>query len=407
MSFIKNDTGYKNGKYAIFFLCYLNDHYVIGLLETLYAHRKLLGKDNDIELVVMCDEYISNFKDEIIKYADRVVTINMDRLNGHMDVYGIKKYAMQWIEYIHNKWHCLYFDEYKKILFLDIDTLPVNKKLYNIFTNYKEDIIFSGRAIASSGCLKSVYYNEASISKYSSYEEYNKYNKTHVDASYMLLPPSKKLHDEYYSYMKTIDPLDASLISTGLNASTIDEKSILYYLTSKTNITFNFFKKDDDFAVPWKKAYLCDNLDTVKYKSNNLNIFNYRSQIKPYLMPLEFLHAESYIWKLIEKNIVSKSKLIKALSIRNALYSYLLSKVESYMAPVDDISKSNVGRMVQLLDKNGLTLENPIFNKQSYNALIKSFDLLFSYIKPINDNYEIYNKCCGLINKNIVRDIID
>jgi hypothetical protein len=405
--FIIDDTGHKNANapYAIFHLCYLNDLYIMGLLDTLSAHRKV--KPSNVELVVMVDKYISNYKPEILQLADRVITIDLQKLENHSSIYGIKKYAMEWINYIHNKWQCLYFDEYKKILFLDIDTLPVSPLLYNVFTNYTEDVIFSGRTVSPKNCWTTVYYDQHRFHKYKSYDEYNKDIKIHVDASYMLLPPSKKLHADYFQFMSTVDPTDPSIITSGVGSTTIDEKSLLYYITCRTDLTCNLFRPEDDYAVPWVKSYVCDTEKDVIRKSNSLHIFNYRSQIKPFLMPIEFLYPESYIWKLLETRIVSGNKIIKALSIRNALYSYLLSEKESYLKPTFPEAKKHISDILDIIHKNKLTLSDPLFDPmKSYTHIIESFDLLFSYIEHLNKNYEKYDDCCGLIDRSIMDNLL-
>lgn len=118
-------------------LCYHSSFYLSGLLCSLYSHKKL--KPNNVELVVMCDSVIYEYKDIIKDFCDQIFAIDMFEIPGVDKTYKENtKYAQPWMNYIINKWQCLKFEKYKKILLLDIDILPVKKSLY---MKYLKDII--------------------------------------------------------------------------------------------------------------------------------------------------------------------------------------------------------------------------------------------------------------------------
>ena len=54
-------------KYAIFMMCILKEHYVIGSCIAAFNHRQYINKTNkNIDLVIMCDNLIySKYKDSL------------------------------------------------------------------------------------------------------------------------------------------------------------------------------------------------------------------------------------------------------------------------------------------------------------------------------------------------------
>ena len=53
------------------------------------------------------------------------------------------------------------------------------------------------------------------------------------------------------------------------------------------------------------------------------NAFNYLSEIKPWNKHLSLMWAEEFIWKIIEKVIISGNSFLKAISVRNSLFCFL------------------------------------------------------------------------------------
>ena len=52
------------------------------------------------------------------------------KLNKNYNI--IRKYS-EWMKYSISKWNIFKYDQFDKILFLDIDILTINKNFYNIF----------------------------------------------------------------------------------------------------------------------------------------------------------------------------------------------------------------------------------------------------------------------------------
>ena len=405
--FIINDSGQtkKSKKYAIFYLCYRNDYYVMGLLCSLKAHMKLLNtfkEGNEIDLVVMCDEYIYNYHDYFKEYCDRVIVINMDLLPEHHKLYKLAKYSKKWMDYIINKWHCLYFEEYQKILFTDIDILPCAPSVYDIFTYYKEPYIFSCRNFKK--CQESKYYSpDLPKTKYASYEDYILQGTFFIDAGFIILTPNKQLHDEYFKFVNKINFTNKNTVSQG---SGIDETSLYYFLSHIKKVDYNCTKKEDTPIIPWDRPITCASEQNVSREVPRGKLFNYLSSIKPFIKPIPLMWEEEYIWKILEKQIITGNKFLKALSIRNALYCYLyLNKKDDSLKIVKKEKKHDIYNFINKL-KQKMSISDNIFSQNAYSAIQESYDILFSYtdeLNKLNGDEDIIAKCCGLIYKEKYR----
>ncbi|AYV82759.1 MAG: hypothetical protein Hyperionvirus2_127 [Hyperionvirus sp.] len=404
--FIISDSGYKGKKFAVFLLCYGSDYYLMGLLCTLYAHQKLVGAD--IEIVVMCDEYIYKFKEHFEPRCDRIVLMNMDVLQGHHHLYKVEKYSQSWMNYIINKWHCLYFDEYAKILFIDIDILVADESVYDIFTSYSEPYIFSCRKRAPSNCVKRFYYGNFEKKKYKDHYDYTTNGNFFLDGGFVLLTPGKKLHDEYYDFLAGLDFQNKKIIS---QISTIDEVTLFYFIVHVKNLPFNCIKEADTYIIPWKTNYLCDTKEEFQKYVKQSNAFNYLSEVKPWNKPIPLMWPEEYIWKIIEQRVISGSPFLKALSVRNSLYCYLyLDKNNDKTLQITNKSKRNdVYKFIEILKKKFGSLTNKIFGKQAYDVIKASMVELLSYKEPLNalgSDVDLVGKCCGVIEGKKYKKLI-
>ncbi|AYV82712.1 MAG: hypothetical protein Hyperionvirus2_80 [Hyperionvirus sp.] len=368
----------------------------MGLLCALLSHKKLLKSRTDIELVVLCDEYINNYRDHITKYCDRLIVIHLNVLPQHHKLYKHEKYSQKWMDYIINKWHCLYFEEYAKILFIDIDILPANRMVYDIFTKYEEPYIFSCRTYAS-GCSEIIHYGNRTRKEFKDYYDYVANGKLYIDAGFALLTPNKTYHDEYFDFVQTLDTLSKK--SVGNLLSQIDEVTIFYFLAYIKKITYNCFKESDTPVIPWKANYSCSNLQQVKDKINKTIVYNYLSTIKPFIKPIPLMWPEEYIWKILEREIISGDNFLKALSIRNSLfcYLYLVTKKEPSLEIIKKTNQQDIYNFIRTVSKE-ITLNDPIFSPQAYHA-IQSANLLEykDELNRLNGHNDIIKECCGLI----------
>lgn len=398
MMFILDDSGYKEHKYAIFLLCYGNDYYLMGLLCTLFAHQTIIKESKmDIELVVMCDEYINKYRDYFKMYCDRIVVMNMDVLREHHKLYRNAKYSKKWMNYIINKWHCLYFEEYSKILFTDIDILPTQPSNYNVFTDYSEPYIFCGRKF-DGRCIIHIFHNTHTKGIYKDYYNYIEKGDFFIDAGYILLTPSKKLHDEYFDFVKTIDTTNKNALR---QESGIDEVTLYYFIAVVKDLKYNCIKKEHFPVVPWKSSYMCAPNDVINKNIKNGKIFNYLSTVKPFVKPVSLMWPEEYIWKILENKVVKNNTMAKSLSVRNSLHSYLyLEKKDDSLQIINKSKKHDIYNLIGKLKSKKLNLGHPLFSERAFETISRSTPELNSYVEPLNkidDNIDIIKKCCGLI----------
>ena len=60
-------------KYAISMLLFGNENYITGSIISAYAHKQYINKLKlDVDLIVMVDEKIFKYKNELLKYFDYV-----------------------------------------------------------------------------------------------------------------------------------------------------------------------------------------------------------------------------------------------------------------------------------------------------------------------------------------------
>ncbi len=125
-------------------LIFDNELYIPGACASAFTHRKFIEKNKfDIKLIVMVDKKIFTYKKELEKYFDEVILIEMFEVKLNPEYYIIEKYS-KWMKYSINKWHVLKMVKYEKILFIDIDILPIKKSFYDIFKNNTPGFLIKG-----------------------------------------------------------------------------------------------------------------------------------------------------------------------------------------------------------------------------------------------------------------------
>lgn len=412
INILNDNQKHKPKKYAIFLLCYQSDYYLMGLICSLYAHKKLLekrqenedGMAKDIDIVVMCDSYIYNFKEYIEVYCDRLINLELDKLEGHSGNYKNEKYRQPWMNYIINKWKALYFQEYQKILFIDIDILVLSSSYYQIFETFNEQFVFNIREKANDGTNRIFDKNKMITSKYNSYKEYIENNKYYIDAGLILLTPNKQLYEEYFTFLKTNQEVHKYVAQK----SGVDETSLFYFLVHVKNIEFQVLPEKYSCVIPWETKKEFDE-NKLKNEIIKTDVINYLSEVKPFVKPVIFMWKEEFIWKILEKQIISGSKFLQLLSLRNALYTFLLEDSKKLRLGGYIKSKSFLIKQTTDFIKHSLSLDNPLFKKDNYENIIKSEILLLSFKNKLNQIFESINinkECCGYITLDKFKELI-
>ncbi len=345
---------------AIFMLCFLKDHYVLGACISAFTHKQFIRKLNlEIELVILCDGYIYKKYHNLLQvYFDRVIEIKLRQFSLNKDYNFCKKYN-EWMCYSLTKWECLKYEEYDKILFIDIDILPLKDKFYNLFS-------FNTPAFHNidikKKCINNTAYNNFINFSYKEYiQRYQLINIGTIDGGLCLLKPSKETFNEYIKFTQNI-------YKNGIYSKekTGPDETSLFYFFSKKNINLYDICNDYSF-IPWDHE-----LENIK----NAKAINYLALVKPWRKTLFLAWPEEIIWRDIYKKMPHNKSL--DLLFRNTLIDYLkeYKNMNNYRKKKfnnQDFIKKNKKKYdinSNITYQNILSLESDIFFRD-YGALNK------------------------------------
>lgn len=358
-------------KNAIFMLCMLKDSYVIGACISAFIHKQYIEKINlDIILNVMVDDYIYNkFKDVLAQYFDRVIKIKLNKFSLSKD-YSFAKGKYSWINFSLSKWECLKYEEYDKILFIDVDEMPIKESFYNIF-EYKtpafKNSLISKKCISKKPFTYKINY---------SFEYYIKNNLNNIGTAYgglCLLKPSKKLYKDYINFVN-------NLFQNGIYSHPIsgpDETTLFYYFLSK-NVTL--YDICNDYSVIfWDDKKLIENAKSL----------NFSSYIKPWIKPRFLCWIEELIWHDIFKVMPKKTKLQKIYEKNIVKY---VNKFKLNLNNKNINKSNNMILFNELQDQFKTIISNVNFNNiKKFNESIKYNDYGMLSKKKINKIDDIIN----------------
>jgi len=272
-------------KYAIVSLCMLNEHYIIGACISAFVH-KFFTKSKKIDLVIMCDENIySKYYDVLSKYYDKIKKIELDYYPIYEDFKYPKEKYVSWVSYSTNKWKCLDYDEYDKILFLDVDMLPANPKFYDIF-DFKTPAIKRCRMTPHKSIINVEKFKPDIGKDYDDFV-YNYANTIGtMDGGIVLLSPSKKLYKKYQELVKELFK-NKGIYSS--NTSFPDETSLFYFLNREKK---KFYTIPDKYSViPWY-----DKSTPEKQNYETALLYNYNGFYKPWIKGRILQYPEELLW---------------------------------------------------------------------------------------------------------------
>lgn len=285
-------------KNAIVMLLMLNDAYLNGAIVSSIAHRKLMELSNiKYDLVIMCDKKIYDVYNTVLnKYFDKVYLIDLIHYEIDTKKYKFAEKYSKWIGYSINKLHCMKLVEYEKVLFVDIDILPINKKFYDVFK-------YDTPAFHEIKLEK----NKDSYNSYEKFIENKRININKINAGLFLIKPST---NDYQKYMNFVNKIYQDGIYS-VYYSGPDETSLYYF--------YRYIKKDKISVIP-------PNYTIIPWKQTSQNALsiNYLSLIKPWRKPKILMWKEEYIWYNILNSITSSNKNNKIfiVRIRDYLYCY-------------------------------------------------------------------------------------
>ena len=345
-------------KNAIFTLVFGNENYITGVILSAYIHKKFIKSINlDIDLVIMVDDKIYEYKNELLKYFDIVKKIDLLELKlSEKFIYYFKKYS-KFMKYLINKWQILQFEEYNKILFLDSDFLPIKKDFYKIFNlntpalfpNISNTYICNNNIIPTNYLMKK--HDIEKIKKYKAEQYYNVSLKLNfsIDATIGLFTPKKKLYNEYLDFINKAS-INGYISS---ECSAVDETSLLLF--------FAFYKNIQVYCID--KEYCLSPWYHKDYNLNKVSGINYISLIKPWLKFPFLQWPEEIIWHKIANHAMKKSKIIKNIYINGLLQN--LKLLITYDIQTNIKKNKYFIELQKILENNtNITYENKIIVKQ-------------------------------------------
>lgn len=333
-------------KYALCMMVIKNAKYIAGACISAYIHKNYLKKlDIDVELIVMIDDEINVYRKEIEKYFDRVILIDLWKMNIDSECIIIDKYKDMMPYYV-NKWQIFQYEEYNKILFVDISILPLTLEFYDLF--HLETPAISMRRDKT--------YHNTIVSK----DE-----KVKIAGCLCLITPSKKVYFQYMSFLeKMCDNYKAEYISG------VDETTLAEFLLSYKQESFRVICKEY-FTIPWD-----DDITDIK-------ALCFSSLIKPWLKIPCIQWYDEYIWHLLGEKAMMKSKVIKELHQRYhyETLKHFISKSYNIEKSPYNLECSDFPEMQKLehLIRNteysktnydkAITLNNEMFQKMTHEML--------------------------------------
>jgi len=318
-------------KFATFHLLIINENkYIDGACISVHTYRKHGNKN--IEHNILIDQTISKQGiKKLERFFDRVIRINLVKnwpkkknigsyipyiktsfeINKLKSKKSIERYG-KWINYSPSKWTILLFDEYKKVLFCDVDTLAVNDytKVFLEETPawvcfHKATLSLNNYANIIKSTKKGDKMDSTFLKRYIKYpvSDICKKNKNidfiPVNASMVLLKPSI---DDFY---KIFNLMKKEIDKNGLYKSITDSSA------PDENILFEYYvcKKKKNITILGPEYLVTEWIYKDKKKNNpyrNIKkpiIFNYDSTDKPWNKKEHELYEEEKIWFKLRKKL--------------------------------------------------------------------------------------------------------
>lgn len=384
---------------AIGMIIFNNPLYLVGACLSAWVHRQFINKYFlNIKLIVMINEPIVKYKDELEKYFDKVEIIELKKIKLHPNYFVIKKYS-EWMKFSITKWEIFKFEEFDKILFIDIDILPIKKEFYNVFDHETPGIIIKGlndidsNSIDNEYFMKSNFVNNYSNKKIDNDEYWNLSNKLEksLDGGFVLIKPDKKMLVDYYDFIKICENKSGFISKYD---SGVDETTLLFFLIFYKNIKVHLIPYD--YApVPWENN---------PYNKNKVKGINFLSMIKPWVKLPMIQFAEENIWHIIAKKALNKHSIITKLYIK-----YLIDELYKFYFEWKNNIKSNKSPYnMECLKSNNLKKQTfELFDYLQKNPIdkldLKQIEYIINWTVQINKNM---NKIV-IIPMNELEQIID
>jgi hypothetical protein len=324
-------------KNAVFMMCIINEHYIIGVCIASYCHRKIMelkGIKDTTDLVIMCDGKIYDKYHELLTqpmFFDRVIRLDM-RFFPDSPKYSYSKIKYSsWIGASLNKWQILNFDEYGKIIFTDVSVIPTNPDFYNLFDQKTPAVYIRKKVLNRPEDLQCTdgrlidYDAEDSRDPQKSPPPYDRYLENEeqygtIHGWLAVITPNKSLYKEYVAM--TDDIYKDGIYS--IYKSGPDETSLFYFFLAKRINMYSICHFNA--IVPWDEASLID----------IANGYIFSAMYKPWIKPKVLSWPEEILWRdiyeLALKNLMKhETNHNSSTSLRDLFKQTMISTYKKYV----------------------------------------------------------------------------
>lgn len=369
-------------------LMFGNPIYMVGGCISATVHKNFIKKLNlkeELDVNVMVDEENYKYKDDLLNYFDNVYMINLAKAKmvepDNIDP-NEKRYLL-WIEYTVNKWQVLNYYQYNKILFIDIDFIPINDKFYGIFTYNTPAVLLDKKGKTEGGLVDYMFFDKNKLLKDNDKLEWD----TAIDkltgsinASLILLKPAKGLYDEYLSFLRLCEG------SKGIDNMHVDERTLVLFL--------QFYKNMNLYNIPyWFSAYFL-----YEHYKKNYYAINYPIKIKPWIKPKFLQRKEETIWPIIATIALSKNK-----KIYNMYKSFILEHMLYFFNNYNMFLEQYKNKNTKWFEKNFFTYDRTVMDNPKFRNYLGTISSYVKYCLDSNNKKELkyINHLTDLMAKNV------
>lgn len=280
---------------AYVWLLMKGDSYLPGIYTSIYS---VLRTNPKADLVVMVTKDVSSTARNLLSKIVKLVDIDYIRFNTRqLKTKKQQELYSKWLSVAYTKWNVLKLIQYKKILFLDGDTIVLHN-IDHLFNLQAPAAPFNNPFVKPIGNINSHLEGKKGNDKYllhdtliSKREVYNCLTKNGMifTASTILLEPSDADFNKYIDMVKSMEPFGFSNCH-----SMVDEQSLAYYYSFKKNVNWINIHSRYNY-INWKKGFL--EINDIPY------IMHYFSEKKPWNMKYDEWPDVICWWKMAIESV--------------------------------------------------------------------------------------------------------
>ena len=264
----------------------------------------------------MIDPSLEFYKNDLLMFFDKVFIIDLIEMKLNPNYAMVNKYS-KWMKYTVNKWQVLKFTEYDKILFTDVDVLPLKDTFYNIFDINTPAVLSRNVKLTYNKIVSpNLFIKTSDVDDYHDATKIIK-DLSSTDASLALFKPDINMYNNYFSFLKKCEGTNGyiSLWISGIDETTL---MLFFFVYEKINV----YGIPYEYAViPWEKNY---------YNKDHVKAINFMSMRKPWLKLPIIQWADENVWHIIAKKCLYKSKNLTKIYLES-----LMAEIKLFYVSID------------------------------------------------------------------------